>query len=118
MKKLITLAILSALALGANAKSFHANLICSGSNVQYDLSSQNQSSIIVDGVPYPIGKDSVSVPNMGGSDMVTMLRASNQAGHEAALSYTGQSLREGKLWLIVGSGPEKECRVLNSWEGN
>lgn len=117
MKKLIAVSILSALAFTANAKSFHANLICSGSNVQYSLSSQNQSSIIVDGIPYPISQDSVSIPNMGGTDMVTMLRAKSQSGQDAAISYTGQSLKQGQLWLIVGSGPEKECRVLNSWEG-
>lgn len=117
MKNLITATIVAAMSFTASAGSFHAMLICQGSKVAYNLSADNKSTMEVDGIPYYDSKDSISVPNLGGTDMVTMLRAGSQSGKEAALSYTGQSLREGKLWLIVGSGPEKECRVLNSWEG-
>lgn len=117
MKKIITLAIMSAMAFTANAKSFHANLICQDSRVVYQLSSTNQSTMEVDGIPYFNSKESVSIPNLGGTDKVTMLRAANQSGKEAAISYTQQSLKENKLWLIIGSGPEKPCYVVNSWEG-
>lgn len=115
MKKLIATIILSAFAFTSHAEAFHANINCQGTPAELHLSNANNVTILADGVLYPFGMDSVTIPNMGGTDMVVMVRAKSQSGKEAAFSYTRQSLNEGKVWLLVDGQKEKECRVINSW---
>lgn len=118
MKKLIVAAVITAASFGASANVFHSNLQCGKSVVQFSHDDNSGTQMIVDGRPYPFGKEAISIPNMGGGDMVTMLRAANQKGEEAAISFTNSSLRQGKLWLLVGSNKEVECREINSWNDN
>ena len=118
MKKLLTAAILAGFAFTAQAENFHANLNCQGIPAELHLSDANHVTIIADGVMYPFGQDSVTIPNMGNTDVVVMVRAKSQSGKEAAFSYTRQSLNEGKVWLLADGQKEKECRIINSWVDN
>lgn len=115
MKKLIAAAILAGFAFTAQAKTIHADVDCQGVPAEMHLTENKNVTIIADGVMYPFSLESVTIPNMGNTDVVVMVRAKSQSGKEAAFSYTRQSLNERKMWLLVDGAPEKECRIINSW---
>jgi len=117
MKKLITAAALLAASFAASAGSFHANLQCGAHRVQYNISADSYVSINVDNAQYPISMQSIQIPRMGETDSLTVHQAQNQKGEIVSLSFTGMSIQRNQLWLILGDGPEIECSVINSWEG-
>lgn len=118
MKKLLTASVLAGFALTAQAKTIHADVDCQGIPAEMHLSENNKATIIADGVMYPFSLESVTIPSMGNTDVVVMVRAKSQSGKEAAFSYTRQSLNERKMWLLVDGAPEKECRIINAWVDN
>lgn len=117
MKKLIAAATMLAASFSASAGSFHANLQCGVHRVQYNISADSYVSINVDNTQYPISMQSIQIPRMGETDSLTVHQAQNQKGEVVSLSFTGMSIQRNQLWLILGDGPEIECSVINSWEG-
>ena len=118
MKKLIAAAILAGFAFTAQAKTIHADVDCQGIPAEMHLTENKNVTIIADGVMYPFSLGVVSIPSMGNTDNVVMVRAKSQSGKEAAFSYTSQSLNQRKMWLLVDGAPEKECRIINAWVDN
>lgn len=113
MKKLITLAVLAASFVSVAAQAESHNMYCEGRNVVYSISDMSEVSITVDGDSYPIGRETLRQVDPNGNGMITMQSASNMKGEIAAIFVTDVSLTQRKAWLMVESGNQIECRILN-----